>query len=476
MRSRRAGSSEAGVNVWPGFTDIMVGLLLVFVLVVTLFTISETILSRTLSKKDKELIRLHEEISQKTEKMERLAKEINLQTRELDKLRAEIVRLEKLFETQVDKTVVLEKLLTARTEELGSVTADLLQKSALLEEKEKALAEGRKQLEAALADVRDKSARLLEQDGLMSAQRQEIRSALSDLTSKTTLLQEKEKLASDLGLQLTDTKASLAKAEDEVKKKSTAVTKLTSTIESLNSRISALNKKISEYVDQVNRLNRMVSDAKEAETTQKTKASALQKEIASLTSKLHEISGKLAKVKKERDKQFRMARLVNLLGEKDKEIDRLRKVAKYRSEFLAKLEKVFSGVSDIKVQGDRFVFQSEILFASGSAEINETGKKELDKFIKIYKEMVPKIPKDIPLLILVQGHTDIIPVRSSRYRSNWELSSARAMQVVRYMIENGIPPTRLGASAHGEFHPVAKGATPADRRLNRRIEIKITTL
>lgn len=476
MRSRRAGSSEAGSNVWPGFTDIMVGLLLVFVLVVTLFTISETILSRTLSKKDKELLRLHDEISQKTEKMESLAKEIGLQARELEKLRAEIVRLEKLFETQVEKTVVLEKLLTARTEELGSVTADLLRKSALLEEKEKAFAEESKKLETALADVRDKSARLLEQDTLMSGQRQEIRTALSDLTAKTVLLQEKEKLASDLGLQLTDTKASLAKAEDEIKKKSAAVTELTATMESLNSRIAALNKKIAEYVEQVNRLNGMVSEAKEGETAEKTKASALQKEIASLTSKLDEISKRLAKAKEDRDKQFRMAKLVNLLGEKDKEIDRLRKLAKYRSEFLAKLEEVFSGVSDIKVQGDRFVFQSEILFDSGSAEINETGKKELDKFIKIYKEMVPKIPVDIPLLILVQGHTDIVPVRSSRYRSNWELSSARAMQVVRYMIDEGIPPTRLGASALGEFHPAAKGATPQDRRLNRRIEIKITTL
>ncbi len=475
MRSRRAGSAEERSNVWPGFTDIMVGLLLVFVLVVTLFTISETILSRTLSKKDKELLRLHEEISQKTERMARLAEEINLKAQELEKLRAEIVRLEKLFETQVEKTTALEKLLTSRTEELGSVTAELLQKSALLDEKDRILVDKRKELESALADVRDKSARLLEQDKLMSAQREQIQSAILDLTAKSALLQEKEKIASDLGLQLTDTRAGLAKAREEIKEKSNIVSKLSDTVESLNNKIAALNKKIADYVDQVNQLNRMVSEAKEAETTEKTRASTLQKEIASLTDKLNEISKRLAKVKKERDKQFRMAHLVDLLGEKDKEIDRLRKVAKYRSEFLAKLQRVFSGVSDIKVQGDRFVFQSEILFASGSAEINETGKKELDKFVRIYKEMVPKIPKDIPLLILVQGHTDIVPVRSSRYKSNWELSSARAMQVVRYMIEKGIPPTRLGASALGEFHPVAKGTKEAARRLNRRIEIKITT-
>lgn len=476
MRSRRAASSEERSNVWPGFTDIMVGLLLVFVLVVSLFTISETILSRTLSKKDKELLRLHDEISQKTEKMERLAKEINLKTEEMEKLRTEIVRLEKLFETQVEKTAALEKLLTSRTEELGAATAELLRKTAQLDEKDQLLAGTRKDLESALADVQDKSARLLEQDKLMSVQRQEIQVALSDLSAKTTLLQEKEKLASDLGLQLTETRGGLAKAREEIKEKGKAVGELSDTIESLNSRIAALNKKIADYVEEVNRLNSMVSEAKEAETTEKTKASALQEQIASLTSKLNELSKKLATVEKERDEQFRIGQLVNLLGEKDKEIDRLRKLAKYRSEFLAKLEEIFAGVSDIKVQGDRFVFQSEILFASGSAEINESGKKELDKFVEIYQEMVPKIPKDVPLLILVQGHTDIVPVRSLRYRSNWELSSARAMQVVRYMIEQGIPPTLVGASALGEFHPVTEGTTEADRRLNRRIEIKITTL
>ncbi len=279
-----------------------------------------------------------------------------------------------------------------------------------------------------------------------------------------------------MSLKLDQAGRKLAETEGDVRNKTDTITELQAKIDRLNNTIAQLNKRISEYVDQVNGLNRMLAEAKQSEQTQTTKAADLQKEISSLRSKLDEISGKLAAANEKREEQFRVSQLVELLGQKEKEIDRLRKLAKYRSEFLAKLEQVFQGVADIKVQGDRFVFQSEILFASGRADINEGGKKELDKFVKIYNEMVPKIPKDLDLVILIQGYTDDVPIRSARYRSNWELASARAMEVVRYLIEKGIPPGRVGASSFGEFHPVDPNMTDEARRLNRRIEIKITTL
>jgi chemotaxis protein MotB len=240
--------------------------------------------------------------------------------------------------------------------------------------------------------------------------------------------------------------------------------------------MASLNQRLSGYIAQVDRLNSLLAEARGSESKQKTKAAALQGEISSLTSKLDQISKKLAQAEAQQEKRFRVSQLVDLIGQKDQEIDRLRKLAKYRSEFLAKLEMVFNGVPDIKVRGDRFIFQAEILFASGKADINARGKLELDKFIKIYKEMVPKLPADVPLIILVQGHTDDVPISSSRYPSNWELSSARAMAVVRYLTAGGIPPTRVAAAALGEFHPVATSPTREARRLNRRIEIKITTL
>ncbi len=156
--------------------------------------------------------------------------------------------------------------------------------------------------------------------------------------------------------------------------------------------MASLNEKISAYVTEIDRLNKMVAESKESESSEKPKLLTFRKKIVSLRSKLDEIATKLAKAQRTLDQKFRMSQLVDLLGQKRSGNRQAQKLSKYRSEFLAKLEEVFSGVSDIKVQGDRFIFQSEILFASGRTEINESGKTELDKFVRIYKEMVPKIP------------------------------------------------------------------------------------
>lgn len=435
MRSRRGGGSfQERFNVWPGFTDIMVGLLLVFVFVVTLFTMTETILSRVLSKKDVELERLHGEVSAKSQELERLSLEIR--------------KLEQLFQSQVEAAAKLHEQLASRD----------------------------KDLEQALAEIRTSSELLAQKDERLSAQRKEVESALEGIREKTAQLQDREQSIWEMGLKLSKREQDLTQTKTELSDKEKSLLDLRARLEALNSRVAGLNERISSYVTEVNRLNKMLAESQDSETMEKTKAASLQKEIVSLHSKLEEISGKLARSEVDAEKKFRLSQLVNLLGQKDQEIDRLRKLARYRSEFLAKLEEVFAGIPDIKVQGDRFVFQSEILFASGRAEINESGMKELDKFAGIYKEMIPKIPTGVDVIIQVQGHTDVDPVRSSKYRSNWELSADRAMQVVRYLIQRGIPATRLGAAALGEFHPVEKGESPEAKRLNRRIEIKITSL
>lgn len=421
-------------NVWPGFTDIMVGLLLIFVFVVTLFTITQTILSRNLSQKDTALQRLEKELSEKAVELERLSLEIN--------------RLEKLFETQQAKASGLEELLAVRS----------------------------KELELALAEVKEKTASLEQKDQTLALQRVEMEAALGRLQDVTALMAEKDKQAADLGVRLKQTEEDLSGTRTEVAERVRTIGDLTARIEILNRQIASLNERIASYLAEVDRLNRLVAESQESEVAEKTRAASLQKEIVTLRSKLDELSAKLAKAQVDVQREFRLSQLVDLIGQKDQEIDRLRKLARYRSEFLAKLEQVFQGIHDIKVQGDRFVFQSEILFASGRTEINDAGKTELDKFVRIYQEMVPKIPHGLDMIILVQGHTDIDPVRTARYKSNWELSAARAMQVVRYLMEKGIPATQLGASALGEFHPVDKDTTSEAKRLNRRIEIKITTL
>ncbi len=461
-RTRSARFDQARIDPWPGFTDIMTGLLLIFVFVITLFTITETILSRSLTEKDTEL--------------DRLERQVSLKIDEIEKLKHEIERLQEMFGAQVKKATGLEEALKQLQEQLEAALAQITEKSLLVEERERSITSLQEELKGVRADMQRQTANLQEKEQSLEEQRGEISKLLSKLSEKSTILQEKERTLGAMSLKLDESGRRLSETEGDVRKKTDTITELRAKLETLNNIIAQLNKKIAEYVEQVNSLNKMLAEAKQSEQVQTTKASDLQREISSLRSKLDEISGKLAAAQEKRAEKFRVSQLVELLGEKEKEIDRLRKLAKYRSEFLAKLEQVFRGVADIKVQGDRFVFQSEILFASGRADINEGGKKELDKFVKIYNEMVPKIPKGLDLVILIQGYTDDVPIRSARYRSNWELASARAMEVVRYLIEKGIPPERVGASSFGEFHPVDPSLTDQARRLNRRIEIKITTL
>ncbi len=462
MRGRKSETFRESFNVWPGFTDVMVGLLLVFVFVVTLFTITQTILSRSILKKDTELERLQQELSAKSS--------------ELEKLSAEVSKLEKLFQSETDKSSGLEQAMALKVHDLEAALAQLTARDLETQEKDKEISRQKTDLESALESMKEASIDIAEKNRALSLEKTEINAALAKIEQSSAILGEKEKTISELGLSLQDTQSALAKSKSETAEKTASLVELKARLELLNNQIAGLNQKITTYIAEIDKLNKLLAESKLEEANEKTKAASLQKEITSLRSKLEEISAKLAKPQDEAKKDFKLSQLVELLGQKEQEIDRLRKLSKYRSEFLAKLQEVFSGLTDIRVQGDRFVFQSEILFASGKTEINESGKQELDKFVKIYKEMIPKIPPGLDLIIMVQGHTDTDPVKSARFQSNWELSAARAMQVVRYLIEKGIPAGRVGASALGEFHPVDKGAAIEAKRLNRRIEIKITTL
>lgn len=160
---------------------------------------------------------------------------------------------------------------------------------------------------------------------------------------------------------------------------------------------------------------------------------------------------------------------------KKKLLERVEELEKYASEFFGRLREVFANNPDIKVVGDRFVFQSEVLFGSGEATLSASGSGDLDKFAMVYQQLATRLPPDLPVIIEVQGHTDRAPIRGGRFPSNWELSSARAQQVVNYLIQQGVPPQRLAAVGMGEYHPIDPVDTPEAYRRNRRIELKITS-
>jgi chemotaxis protein MotB len=154
---------------------------------------------------------------------------------------------------------------------------------------------------------------------------------------------------------------------------------------------------------------------------------------------------------------------------------RVQELNRYRSDFFGRLREILSDRENIRIVGDRFVFQSEVLFPSGSSDLNPAGSAEMGKLAAALLELSKEIPAEISWVLRVDGHTDNVPLSGSgRYKDNWELSAARAISVVKYLISQGVPADRLVAAGFGEFQPIAEGDSDDARNQNRRIELKLT--
>jgi len=199
----------------------------------------------------------------------------------------------------------------------------------------------------------------------------------------------------------------------------------------------------------------------------------LNQQIAALRRQLAALEDALeASEKKDKEAQGRIADLGQRLNVALAQ--RVQELSRYRSEFFGRLRAILGNRQDIRVVGDRFVFQSEVLFDTGSAAIRPEGKIELDKLAAALSELEKQIPPEIAWVLRIDGHTDVRPISSPQFPSNWELSSARAISVVQYLISRGISPQRLVAAGFGEFQPLDAGVTEEAYRRNRRIELKLT--
>ena len=152
----------------------------------------------------------------------------------------------------------------------------------------------------------------------------------------------------------------------------------------------------------------------------------------------------------------------------------MQELARYRSDFFGRLRQVLGTRPDIRVVGDRFVFQSEVFFDAGQAVLKPEGRGELDKLGAIIADLAREMPPDLPWILRVDGHTDNRPIRSPQFPSNWSLSTARAVAVVEYLVSKGIPADRIAATGFGEFQPLDVANNDDAWRRNRRIEFKIT--
>ena len=200
----------------------------------------------------------------------------------------------------------------------------------------------------------------------------------------------------------------------------------------------------------------------------------LNQQLASLRQQLAAIEGALelseSKERESRTQIVDLGRRLNVaLAARVQELNR------YRSDFFGRLREIVGNREDIRIVGDRFVFQSEVLFPPGGARLNPAGLEQMSDLARALIEVGREIPDEINWVLRVDGHTDNVPLTGTgRYRDNWELSQARALSVVKYLISQGIPPDRLVAAGFGENQPLDPAGTPAARAKNRRIELKLT--
>lgn len=290
----------------------------------------------------------------------------------------------------------------------------------------------------------------------------------------TATLADEQKARTALTLELDAARTKLGSAETELEARAAETARLSADIATLQALKTELEAEVARLV--------LTLDSSEASLKAQTDISdsavaqieLLNRQMAEIRAQLDELNKALAAANTE-------------LAVKDLKIDdlgrelnlalaaRVQELNRYRSEFFGRLRAVLGNRQDVQIVGDRFVFSSEVLFPSASDEVSEDGLLQLLSLADTLKTISAEMPSDLPWVLQVDGHTDRRPISTSRFPSNWELSTARALAIVKFLRDQGVPAQRLAATGFGEFHPLDNRDTPDAYTRNRRIELKLTT-
>jgi chemotaxis protein MotB len=238
-------------------------------------------------------------------------------------------------------------------------------------------------------------------------------------------------------------------------------------------RLKGIAEGIGSSQGKVSELSTALEDEKRVSSRALAQVELLNQQIAALRRQLAAIEEALdVSEKRDKESQARIADLGQRLNVALAQ--RVQELSRYRSDFFGRLREILGNRADIRIVGDRFVFQSEIFFDTGQAVLRPEGKEELDKLGGALLDLEKEIPSEIAWVLRVDGHTDVRPIASSQFPSNWSLSAARAISVVQYLIGKGVSPQHLVAAGFGEFQPLDPGQSEEAYRRNRRIELKLT--
>ncbi|MCF3630592.1 peptidoglycan -binding protein [Thalassospiraceae bacterium LMO-SO8] len=401
---------ERSTNIWPGFVDALATLLMVIIFLLLIFIMAQVFLGQALTGRDQALRKLEGEISE-------LASLLALERKTTDSLRADVSRLSTELEASVGE---------------------------------------RDRLSTSVAELRMRAE---------SAEQQLVDAMVSMETSRQTI--------GRLETSLADTKKTLAVREEELAERVQRLNNLAREIEALTALRDELTAKVMELGKQANEKGEALINERQISESARAQVALMNRQLAALREQLATLEATLRAAEEKAQAQGVQIeslgkRLNAALASKVQELSR------YRSEFFGRLREVLGNRPGIRIVGDRFVFQSEVLFDVASAELGPAGKEQMAALAQTLKELVVKIPEDIDWVLRVDGHTDKTPIATARFPSNWELSAARAISVVKYLIDQGLPPVRLVAAGFAANRPIDPGTDEIALRRNRRIELKLT--
>ncbi len=455
MSIGRRRSAQQEMNVWPGWVDALSSLIMVIIFVLMIFMVAQFYLAHALSGRDQELVQLNQKISElgaalATER-QKFAAERDLLTRNLADATAEAHRTGVALD-DLNKVVKADReTIELRLREIASLQADL-----------KALHEARDRLEAQMAALALVAQQFQHQAGDLTAQLQAAGAEGTRRDDALRLSEEQRKV-------LTDQLAALRDRSKELEAKLADQTE----------RTQLAQKEIDQRDIRLKALLATIDSTQAALAGEQNLTSRNRQQVAALTAEIEALRAQLAKLAASLDASQsqntnQQARIDELTGRLNVALaNKVQELARYRSEFFGRLRDAIGNRPDIRVVGDRFVFQSEVLFPTGSATLQDAGKGQLAQLAHTLLDIARTIPPDINWILRVDGHTDPRRIATSQFRSNWELSTARAISVVRFLVEQGLPAERLAATGFGEFQPLDAGTTEEAYSRNRRIELKL---
>ncbi|MFL5337510.1 MAG: peptidoglycan -binding protein [Geminicoccaceae bacterium] len=473
--------SRQNIDIWPGFVDALSTLVLSIIFLLVVFVLAQFFLGQVLQGRTEAVQRLQGQVQD-------LTSQLGLEQDAAADLRRTMARINAdLQQAFLDRDMLsadLGESEAARaqlSEKLSALSRDQALMQRTLEEmrlKEGQSQVGRADLERDLAEARQN----------VQASKEQIELQLGQLTQLRRDIEALQRVRTDLEGKVAELATGLATTDEERRR-------LLAEIGSTRDRASELEAKLAdaeqktvlsqrELAARDLRIEELLRSSSELESKlggQTGAREAAVQQVRQLTEQIATLSRQLVALDQALDvKQTEIDAQSGTISELGQRLNialasKVEELAQYRSEFFGELRRALGDREDVRIVGDRFVFQSEVLFASGSADIEPRGRDELAKLAGALKEIIGKIPSGLPWVLQVDGHTDRVPISTPRFPTNWELSTARAIAVAEFLITQGIPPDRLAARGFAEFQPLDPGEGPDAYRRNRRIEIKLTT-